>query len=55
MEDINHNAASGNISVYMAMSNACAIEFGRIRMPKADRHLDLYDYYDGKDNHVLTI
>ena len=35
MEDINHNAASGNISVYMAMSNACAIEFGRIRMPKS--------------------
>mgnify|MGYP002600138148 CR=1 FL=1 len=54
-EDIDKHSAKGNIEVYMAMSNACAVELGRVRMPKADRHLDLYDYFEGSDHKVLTI
>lgn len=57
MEDINKHSAEGPVDVYMAMPIACAVEFGRIRMPKADRHLILHDYLvDGnKDESVLTI
>lgn len=55
MEDIDKNSAKGDVDVYMAMSNACAVEFGRVRMPKADRHMVIYDYYEGKDNKAITI
>lgn len=55
LEDINHHAAPGNIDVYMAMSNACAVELGRLKMSKADRKLNLFDYIDGEDRYALTI
>lgn len=55
LEDINHHAASGNIDIYMAMSNACAVELGRLKMSKADRKLNLFDYINGEDRYALTI
>lgn len=33
-----------NIKVFMAMPNACAVEVGRVWMPKVDLPLHLYDY-----------
>lgn len=55
LEDINKHSSEGPIDIYMAMSNACAVDFGRVWMSKADRHLVLHDYYDGKDNEIITI
>lgn len=54
-DDIDKHSAKGDIDVYMAMSNACAVEFGRVRMSKADRRMVIYDYYEEKDNKAITI
>lgn len=37
-------AGKTDIKVFMAMPNACAVEAGRVWMPKADLPLHLYDY-----------
>ncbi len=38
------DAGKTDIKVFMAMPNACAVEVGRVWMPKADLPLHLYDY-----------
>lgn len=43
------------IKIFMAAPVACAIELGRIRMPKADLPWVLYDYRVEKDEDVKTI
>jgi hypothetical protein len=43
------------IHVFPAMPVAAAIEFGRVRMPKADAPLLLYDQINGRDGFVPTI
>ena len=42
----------------MAMPGACAVEFGRVWMPKADMTLNLFDYnstISNEDKFVMTI
>jgi len=56
LEDINHNAAAGkSIAVHMAMSVSCAVTFGMVRNEKADRHLQLFDYNNGKEKKAIKI
>lgn len=38
------DAGKADIKVFMAMPNSCAVEVGRVWMPKADLPLLLYDY-----------
>jgi hypothetical protein len=39
----------------MAMPISCAIEFGRVRMPKADRPWILYDYHRETETELQTL
>jgi len=45
------------LMIFMAMPNACAIELGRVWMPKADMSLKLYDYNKNlrEDVEAITI
>jgi len=46
------------VNVFMAMPNACAVEAGRVWMPKADRAMRLFDYNSSiseLDRYVFTI
>jgi len=52
------DAGKTDIKVFMAMPNACAVEVGRVWMPKADLPLNLYDYNKSIseiDRHAFTI
>lgn len=49
------NTSSDSINVHMAMPVACAVEFGRIRMPKADKAWILYDYHRETETELETI
>lgn len=58
LDVISHRTQKQSIKVFMSMPVACAVELGRVRMPKADLRLDLYDYnrkYSEKDEYALTI
>lgn len=43
LDKINTASKSDSIDVFMAMPAACAVELGRVWMPKADKSLALYD------------
>lgn len=43
------------INVHMAIPVACAVELGRVWMPKAHNALKLYDYQDGTEFETITI
>lgn len=52
------DAGLADIKVFMAMPNACAVEVGRVWMPKADLPMHLYDYnrsISQVDRYVFTI
>lgn len=49
-----HNQEPQEIHVFPAMPLSTAVEFGRVRMPKADPNLIVYDEYKGF-HHALTI
>lgn len=55
LEDINTSSSSDCIKVHMAMPVACAVEFGRVRMPKADKAWVLYDYHRDTETELETI
>lgn len=44
-----------SINVHMAVPVACAIELGRVWMPKAHKSLRLFDYDKGIENETITI
>lgn len=44
-----------DLHVFMAVPVACAIELGRVWMPKADLSMRLYDYQNGQDVYALKI
>lgn len=50
LDDINASSAFDSVKVFMAMPAACAVELGRVWMPKADKKLVLFD----KNNTVET-
>lgn len=43
------------INVHMAAPVACAIELGRVWMPKPHKALRLFDYSNGKEHETITI
>ena len=43
------------INVHMAIPVACAVELGRVWMPKAHYSLRLFDYSNGIENETITI
>ena len=43
------------INVHMAIPVSCAIELGRVWMPKPHKTLVLYDYRNNKENETITI
>jgi hypothetical protein len=43
LDDINASSSEQSIKVFMAMPAACAVELGRVWMPKADKQLVLFD------------
>lgn len=43
LADINTSSLADKIKVFMAMPSACAVELGRVWMPKADKALILFD------------
>lgn len=46
---------TSTLHVHMAMPNSCAIEFGRVWMPKADLPLILFDYFQNNEHEVIEI
>lgn len=55
LDEINTISAQGALKVHMAMPISCAIEFGRVRMPKADRPWILYDYHRETETELQTL
>jgi len=49
LDDINASSQADSIKVFMAMPAACAVELGRIWMPKADKKLVLFDKNNAVD------
>lgn len=43
------------LKIFMAVPASCAVELGRIRMPKADLPWMLYDYWGDKNKDIETI
>lgn len=43
------------LKIFRAAPASCAVELGRIRMPKADLPWVLYDYWEEKGEDVETI
>lgn len=43
------------INVHMAIPVVCAVELGRVWMPKAHNALKLYDYQNGTESETITI
>lgn len=58
LDDINTFSQEQSIKVFMAMPAACAVELGRVWMPKADKQLVLYDKNNAvndDDTETITI
>lgn len=58
LDDINASSAFDSVKVFMAMPAACAVELGRVWMPKADKALVLFDKnnaVDEDDIETITI
>ena len=49
LDDINTSSAFDSVMVFMAMPAACAVELGRVWMPKADKALVLFDKNNAVD------
>ena len=49
LADINASSQAESIKVFMAMPAACAVELGRVWMPKADKKLVLFDKNNAVD------
>ena len=49
LDDINASSQADSIKVFMAMPAACAVELGRVWMPKADKALVLFDKNNAVD------
>ena len=49
LDDINVSSAFDSVKVFMAMPAACAVELGRVWMPKADKSLVLFDKNNAAD------
>lgn len=49
LADINASSQADSIKVFMAMPAACAVELGRVWMPKADKALVLFDKNNAVD------
>lgn len=49
LDDINASSQADSIKVFMAMPAACAVELGRVWMPKADKKLVLFDKNNAVD------
>lgn len=58
LDEINAASQEQSIKVFMAMPAACAVELGRVWMPKADKQLVLFDKnnaVDVDDTETITI
>lgn len=58
LDDINASSGFDSVKVFMAMPAACAVELGRVLMPKADKKLVLFDKnnaVDADDIETITI
>lgn len=49
LDDINTSSQADSIKVFMAMPAACAVELGRVWMPKADKAMVLFDKNNAVD------
>ena len=49
LAEINASSQADSIKVFMAMPAACAVELGRVWMPKADKKLVLFDKNNAVD------
>lgn len=58
LDEITKICKGQTIDLYLAVPVACAIEFGRVWMKKANAPLNIYDFdqrFDNKDKLALTI
>ena len=55
LTEISNRTYDNTIAVHMAMPVACAVELGRVWMPKGHKALELYDYRHGIENKTITI
>lgn len=55
LNEISRMSDSPSINVHMAIPASCAIELGRVWMPKPHKSLVLYDYRNNKENETITI
>jgi len=55
LNEISRISDSSSINVHMAIPASCAIELGRVWMPKPHKSLVLYDYRNNKEYETITI
>ena len=55
LTEISNCTHDNTIAVHMAMPVACAVELGRVWMPKGHKALELYDYRHEIENKTITI
>lgn len=55
LSEISRSSNYPEINVHMAMPIVCAVELGRVWMPKAHKPLALYDYQNKKECKTITI
>lgn len=56
MDDIkNSNLENIDLKIFMAAPASCAVELGRIRMPKADSKWVIFDYSNKQEKDIETI
>lgn len=55
MVQINKNHSNKPLKIFPAMPISCAVELGRVRMPKSDMQWIIYDQNDKHNNFIETI
>lgn len=55
LSEMSKSPSYDTINVHMAVPVSCAIELGRVWMPKAHKTLKLYDYNNGNEYDTITI
>lgn len=55
LDEIKSKTTSKSLRIYTAMPVACAVELGRVRMPKADMEWILFDYQNDINNDIEAI
>ena len=55
LNEISRLSDSPSINVHMAIPVSCAIELGRVWMPKPHKSLALYDYRNNRENETIII